>query len=110
MPRPRRTTEYYTVAKFEITRCYGGPEEGGWWYDAGEVVDIYPWDYNLDEEDWAQFIRDYLNAEEDNALRTEFNDRYRSRYSAAPSLGYDVQWFVCKGEPQNFPKERPHYE
>lgn len=22
-----------------VTRHYGGPEEGGWWYDAGEVVE-----------------------------------------------------------------------
>lgn len=27
-----RTTEVY-VSVYEVTRCYGGPEEGGWWYD-----------------------------------------------------------------------------
>ncbi|OAH45473.1 hypothetical protein AX777_17780 [Sphingobium yanoikuyae] len=25
----------YIVAFYEIDRAYGGPEEGGWWYDTG---------------------------------------------------------------------------
>lgn len=27
------------VNVFDVGRYYGGPEEGGWWYDAGECVD-----------------------------------------------------------------------
>lgn len=27
--------ELYYVNKYEIGRAYGGPEEGGWWYDYG---------------------------------------------------------------------------
>ena len=27
----------FVVALYEIDRCYGGPEEGGWWYDTGEL-------------------------------------------------------------------------
>lgn len=27
-----------TVALYETNRAYGGPEEGGWWYDVGERV------------------------------------------------------------------------
>lgn len=30
----------YTVAFYEIDRAYGGPEEGGWWYDTGTFVRI----------------------------------------------------------------------
>src|ERR1039457_4413384 len=30
---------FYTVAVFLCDRAYGGPEEGGWWYTAGERVD-----------------------------------------------------------------------
>lgn len=26
------------VNVYEVTRCYGGAEEGGWYYDAGTVV------------------------------------------------------------------------
>ena len=36
---PQSTTneeyEVYTVSVHEIDRCYGGAEEGGWWYDCG---------------------------------------------------------------------------
>lgn len=24
---------YVWITLYEISRCYGGPEEGGWWYD-----------------------------------------------------------------------------
>ena len=27
----------HVVALYEIDRRYGGPEEGGWWYDCGEL-------------------------------------------------------------------------
>ena len=27
----------YVVAFYEIDRRYGGPEEGGWWYDCGDL-------------------------------------------------------------------------
>ena len=28
----------YTVAVFEVDRAYGGPEEGGWWFDYGQPL------------------------------------------------------------------------
>ncbi len=31
----------YVVAFYAVDRAYGGPEEGGWWYDAGELVRIH---------------------------------------------------------------------
>lgn len=30
----------YVLAIYEIDRAYGGPEEGGWWYDTGELVRV----------------------------------------------------------------------
>lgn len=27
----------YIVALYRIDRAYGGPEEGGWWYDTGDL-------------------------------------------------------------------------
>lgn len=38
--RHQRETVY--VAVDELSRHYGGPEEGGWWYDTGEIVDYAP--------------------------------------------------------------------
>lgn len=31
----------YVLAFYEIDRVYGGPEEGGWWYDTGQLVRIW---------------------------------------------------------------------
>ena len=28
----------YVVAFYAVDRAYGGPEEGGWWFDTGELV------------------------------------------------------------------------
>ena len=33
-----RTT--HIVATYAIDRAYGGPEEGGWWYDTGTLERI----------------------------------------------------------------------
>jgi len=30
----------YVLAIYAIDRAYGGPEEGGWWYDTGELVRV----------------------------------------------------------------------
>ena len=30
----------HVVALYEIDRAYGGPEEGGWWYDCGELARV----------------------------------------------------------------------
>jgi len=29
----------FYVNTYLVERCYGGPEEGGWWYDCGEPMD-----------------------------------------------------------------------
>ena len=30
----------HVVAFYEIDRAWGGPEEGGWWYDCGELARV----------------------------------------------------------------------
>ena len=31
----------YVVAFYAVDRAYGGPEEGGWWFDTGELVHLH---------------------------------------------------------------------
>ncbi|GAA4134616.1 hypothetical protein ACFFTN_13175 [Aminobacter aganoensis] len=31
----------YVLAFYEINRVCGGPEEGGWWYDTGQIVRVW---------------------------------------------------------------------
>lgn len=37
----RYPREILYVSLDELSRNYGGPEEGGWWYDSGEVVECH---------------------------------------------------------------------
>lgn len=30
---------YRYVTVYDLSRHFGGPEEGGWWYDTGEVIE-----------------------------------------------------------------------
>lgn len=30
---------YWSIGVYETGRSYGGPEEGGWWYDTGSRID-----------------------------------------------------------------------
>jgi len=34
-----RPAEWFSVAIYEVHNAYGGPEEGGWYYDAGSRID-----------------------------------------------------------------------
>lgn len=36
------TEQVLYVNVYRVTRHYGGPEEGGWWYDAGEPLASVP--------------------------------------------------------------------
>jgi hypothetical protein len=92
---------------YHLAMCYGGPEEGGWWWDRGTPVP---------------------------GLSRSFSTRRRARQKAAAYLAraidlvvrmhreefrYDYE-SVCGGEtyvvrveehpPRPFPARRPHYE
>lgn len=56
-----RAAQWWCVAVYETGQMYGGPEEGGWWYTAGELVDHakirffdrYQDAYDYSQELWA---------------------------------------------------------
>lgn len=84
------------VTVYEMDRIYGGPEEGGWWYDAGTVVLC-----RQVPADQAEAVRD--------SLREEYPHTGK-RYSVIyPGYGdYDV---LIDDEPgKDFPLYTPHYE
>lgn len=48
------------LSVYEVHRCYGGPEEGGWWYDAYEFTGVsFPftaeqqYERNLGDDEWS---------------------------------------------------------
>lgn len=98
-PEPRIVMPDGSAALFVnvwgVSRVYGGPEEGGWWYDTGECIKTVV----CTSRDEADRVR--------NEQREEFPMTSR-RYSMIGGDDWDV---TIDDEPGKFfPEERPHYE
>jgi hypothetical protein len=86
------------VNVYLVDRAYGGPEEGGWWYDTGELLRVFPV-----ERKYADALRDEI------AKRDEFSNEGRRPISSVASTGqYRV---TVSDEPgESYPTTTPHYE
>jgi hypothetical protein len=95
-----RTT--YTVAFYEIDRAYGGPEEGGWWYDCGSLKRL--------ARTFKSKAAAQAYASRANNLLTHIQRDLRSVNSMAYGGGrYRAR--VYEGIPPSYyPQGRPHYE
>lgn len=94
----------YIVSYYLLNRGYGGPEEGGWWFDYGDV-----------EPSLDRFARGF--ATEDAA----YDYARRLNRHVSPKLndgGHDINSVLCdgvyeaivsEGYPKSFPEEIPHY-
>jgi hypothetical protein len=83
------------VNVYSVNRLYGGPEEGGWWYDTGEIV----LSKQFDDDDSAQ---DYAES-----LEKQFPNTGK-RYSVLGGEDYNI--WVEDSPGQDYPTERPRYE
>lgn len=101
---------FYSVAVYLEDRAYGGPEEGGWWYDCGQRVDdlpgflpaIFAPDRETDALLHRKAVEDKLNA--------TLNKERRSDTGSVLSEGRYVA-VLCEGYPApHYPATRPHYE
>lgn len=84
---------------YNVNRFYGGPQEGGWWFDAGDPIASVP----LREEDPTAAI------EWDAYLRAKIG--WTSQYDRFSVLGHDE--FEIRPDDyfaRPFPEETPHYE
>ncbi len=92
----------YVVALYEIDRAYGGPEEGGWWYDCGElrrVLRVVP------GADAA-----YDLAARANRLMERLQRGKRDVGSVIYAGGRYAAEVFEETAPRAFPETRPHYE
>jgi hypothetical protein len=98
---------HYYVHKFEVELRYGGPEEGGWWYDAGAPVeDWQPWHF-LYEDAAYKFARK-LNEEEHKRRDAEESYPYHSVLAwNSTHYAYNV---ASEPVATAYPESRPHYE
>ncbi len=82
------------VTAYEVTRHYGGPEEGGWWYDWYDPINTVP------SSEPEKVVEDFKSRYED---RVE-GDRFSVLGGTAVSV-------VIEDEPAGMKStERPHYE
>lgn len=103
----RQALGFYTVAIYLIDRAYGGPEEGGWYYDCGTpylepeaALHMRAFDRLEKAIDYAE----YLNV----GVLPAWNED-RPEISSVLSEGrYKAFW--SEGFPQPFPTSHPHYE
>lgn len=95
----------YFVAIYLVDRAYGGPEEGGWYYD-----------YGVPDEDFSDYTRwfDTEHEAEEYSFKLDHEvcpglNAGRPPVSSVLSEGYYTA-IIHEGEPTRFPERRPHYE
>lgn len=91
-----RAAQWWCVAVYETDRAYGGPEEGGWWYDVGGLTEhakIRFFDRYQDAYDYAQELWTYCL--EENKDRGDVRLAPRGFTEQLPDV--------------YFPKTRPYY-
>lgn len=108
--RDTLTTEgrsMYYLHKYEVAQQYGGPEEGGWWYDAGDPVDDWCV-VMVEDEEIANFVCRALNHEE--ITRRDEEEKYGYTDVLSP-LSQHFEYDVSESPlAESFPKMSPHYE
>jgi hypothetical protein len=88
--------EIVYVNVYSVTRHYGGPEEGGWWYNWSECIEVFP-----TKNKNAETIREELESE--NAYK-----KFGNIYSVLG--GRDIEVRIEETPKESETKERPHYE
>ena len=93
----------YVVAAYDTSLAYGGPEEGGWWYDTGSLVRVLR---VLRSEEDAYTYAGRVNM---RLRRADQRNGVRDK-SSVLSDGV-IEAYVFEGTaPESFPTSRPRYE
>lgn len=93
------------IAIYETDRAYGGPEEGGWWFDTGELLE--------DEGVWAFDSWEAANAAlpEIEAMVARRNKDEKRREPGSVLCDGWLAAQIVEGVPEKeYPKHRPRYE
>jgi hypothetical protein len=92
----------YVVALYETDKAYGGPEEGGWWYDTGTLVRIIKVFKNEDKA-W-----EYVNRATPSIDKVLNKDRYPvSSVLCTGWYSLEVHEDIA---PQTYPTKTPRYK
>ena len=83
-----------------VNRGYGGPEEGGWWYDYGELHCSIP---VLPKETIPEVVERYI------PYIASLNEGRNTDISSVKSDG-EYRTIVEEHRGRNWPHKPPHYE
>ena len=101
---------HFVLAFYELDRAYGGSEEGGWWYDMGELQRV--WRVCKSREKayaLARHANDWLARL--NRIRRRSRGGYRADLGSVCYSGGAYGCYVFEGTaPASFPQRRPYYE
>jgi hypothetical protein len=84
-----------------VDRNYGGPEEGGWWYDSGEPVASVPLP-QFATPNYIEFVKQWLRT----ILGYMEGKRPLSSVIGGPELRIREEDDIARA----WPEHRPHYE
>lgn len=94
--------EPFYLNEYDASRMYGGPEEGGWWYDVGDYLKchgVFP---------TREAARAHLETPE---MVAYVRGRQAGRHRPSSLLCYGWPVVYVEQHPGcNFPRERPRYE
>lgn len=90
-----REANFVSVAIYEVGRAYGGPEEGGWYYDVGMRDPASLRCYPVAEWPQAQLYLKQAQREADQRGSRDFR--------------LQASLYVDEVAPEMFPKNRPYY-
>jgi hypothetical protein len=96
----------FVVAIYEMDRAFGGPEEGGWWYDCGTLERVIA---ACRHEETADRIATRANSLLANQ-RKRGNGGGRADISSVIYEGGHFEAMVfANTAPEHFPQQIPHY-
>ena len=97
---------FYTVAVYLIDRVRGGPEEGGWYYTAGELITDADFPIPRIVKTWEEATDARNEMQEELAAHNEG----RRDISSVLSEGMYSAEIHAEIAPKYFPETRPYYE
>lgn len=108
----QQAAPFWTVAIYSVGLAYGGPEEGGWWYQCGERIDhaldgiaseylLTVWSCEAVAGSWSRTLQEKLDASVNVGKYEISSVLSNGRYYAQVYNGHP---------PANYPETRPHYE
>lgn len=102
--RTKRTSDRFVIGAYDLDRLSGGPEEGGWWFNTGQLIRTISIHR---DEDKAQAECRRRNAIIKNLQAGDYRkDIYSAAYSGG-AISFEVHTNTL---PESFPAERPRFE